>query len=203
MLRRLLVPIVALLALAMPFAALAQSAPETVAADLNAYWAARFAEAGFAYSPPGLRMVTDSTVSACGPIDPSIGPAAYCPADSTIYYAPIWDEIYQTGGNPYAWFVVLAHEWGHHVQHLLATDDHGTQGSELQADCLAGAFVRDAEDRGLAEPGTLTRGMGLAIKSGDLPFINDPEAIHGSGADRGVTFMQGYMQGLSACGLPF
>ena len=62
MLRRLLLPFLVAVALVAPIAApapaAAQSAPEAVASDVNAFWAGEFAAAGLAYSPPGFVSVT-------------------------------------------------------------------------------------------------------------------------------------------------
>ena len=57
---------------------------------------------------------------------------------------------------------IVAHEYGHHVQNLLGINEQMRQAQqndpsranqysvalELQADCLAGAWARDAADRG-------------------------------------------------------
>lgn len=205
MLRRLLMPFLLAAAILAPIAApvAAQSAPEAVASDVNAYWAAQFADAGLAYSPPGFSAVTGESVTGCGPISPDIiGPAAYCLLDSTIYYSPAYLNLYASEADPTAYYVIIAHEWGHHVALLLGAESSISPETEQQADCASGAYLADAVARGFAPAGSLNRGTGLSIRAGDPTFLPDGFQTHGNGAYRGIAFMQGYMNGLEACGLP-
>jgi hypothetical protein len=204
MLRRLLLPFLVAAALVAPVAgpAAAQSAPEAVAADVNAYWAGQFAEAGIAYSPPGFVPVTGESTTGCGPVSPDvIGPAAYCLLDSTIYYSPDYLNLYASEADPTAYFVIIAHEWGHHVSRLLGSEAPISPETEQQADCASGAYLADAVARGFAPAGSLNRGTGLSIRAGDPTFLPDGFQTHGNGAYRGIAFMEGYMNGLEACGL--
>lgn len=207
MLRRLLAPFLIAAAFVAPLAApalpaAAQSAPEAVAADINAYWATQFADAGLGYGPPGFVAVEGEQATGCGPVTPDvIGPAAFCLLDSTIYYSPAYLNLYASEADPTAYFVIIAHEWGHHVQLLLGADASITAETEQQADCASGAYLADAVARGFAPPGSLNRGTGLSIRAGDPTFLPEGFQIHGNGAYRGIAFMQGYMNGLEACGL--
>jgi hypothetical protein len=204
MLRRLLLPFLVAAALMAPVAgpAAAQSAPEAVAADVNAYWAAQFADAGLPYSPPGFSAVTGESSTGCGPVSPDvIGPAAYCLLDSTIYYSPDYLNLYASEADPTAYFVIIAHEWGHHVSRLLGSEAPISPETEQQADCASGAYLADAVARGFAPAGSLNRGTGLSIRAGDPTFLPDGFQTHGNGAYRGIAFMEGYMNGLEACGL--
>lgn len=171
----------------------AQESAEGVESDLNSWWASQFAASGMGYSSPGIVPVYGYVETACGPIDPSIGPAAYCPLNATIYLVPGYG--YSFG----EWVTILAHEWGHHIQNILGMGGYPTEAGELQADCFSGAYVRSAETRGIIAPGTGTRGMGLSIRAGELPFLPDDLDIHGSGSERGGSFMSGYMNGFGAC----
>ena len=206
MLRRLLLPFLVAVALVAPIAApapaAAQSAPEAVASDVNAFWAGEFAAAGLAYSPPGFVSVTGESSTACGLISPDIiGPAAYCLLNSTIYYSPAYLNLYASEADPTAYFVIIAHEWGHHVQLLLGSDATISPETEQQADCASGAYLADAVARGFAPAGSINRGTFLSITAGDPTFLPDGFQSHGNGAYRGISFMQGYMNGLDACGL--
>jgi predicted metalloprotease len=202
MLRRSLVALAALAAFAapaaLPAATAAQSMEAAVAADIDAWYAGQFANAGLGYSSPNLAAVNGETGTACGPVDPTIlGPAAYCPLDATVYVAPVWEQVY----SQEEWITILAHEWGHHAQMLVGFSGYPTDESELQADCLAGAYVADAEARGAVPAGTFTRGMGASIRAGAPPFLPDEADVHGTGAERGGSYMDGYMRGIGACGL--
>ncbi|MFM9106926.1 MAG: neutral zinc metallopeptidase [Chloroflexota bacterium] len=200
MFRRLLTMVALTLALSAGAAAQAgaQSVEAATAADIDAYWAGQFAGRGLSYSSPGFMAIYGETSTSCGPITPEIlGPAAYCPMDNVIYVAPAWEEVYQGA----EWITILAHEWGHHVQVLMGLGGFPTDEGELQADCLAGAYVADAEARGAIAPGTFTRGMGTSIRSGQPPWVPDEAGVHGTGSERGGSYMSGYMSGADACGI--
>lgn len=182
-----------------PRLALAQSTPDAAAADINAYWARQFAAAGDPYVAPAVVDIADATQTKCGTITPQIGPGAYCGADNTIYLVPAYFNAADPA-SAFAFDTVLAHEWGHAVQRNLGIGGTSQQ-LELQADCLGGAYLRDAASRGLFSQEMLTQSVGLAAQSGDLSFVPDQGEEHGSGADRGISMMQGYQGGPQACGV--
>jgi Putative neutral zinc metallopeptidase len=73
----------------------------------------------------------------------------YHPSERTIYFDPVHlrqalKKFSAMDANHLTWYV-LAHEWGHHVQHSWALRNgpagHAGAASELQADCLAGYFM--------------------------------------------------------------
>jgi predicted metalloprotease len=79
---------------------------------------------------------------------------------------------------------------------------------ELQADCLAGAWARDAESRGLLEVGDIDEALNAASQIGDDTIQRktqgrvQPETwTHGSAKQRSDAFRKGHQQGLPACGL--
>lgn len=133
-----------------------------VANSLDDFWSDTL---GGRFRPvAGLRTFTGSVETGCGPASAAVGPF-YCPADERIYLdTGFFDEVLERRlGGPDGGFVepyVLAHEYGHHVQHLLGTMDRVRteqgRGSdavrlELQADCYAGLWTRAAtttEDAG-------------------------------------------------------
>jgi len=168
--------------------------------DVGGFWGGVFAQANFDYVAPDVLVYQGVIDSICGDTDG--GPAAYCGSNDTIYIDEDWyvatvDEI-----GDFAWVTILAHEWGHHVQDQLADNGfggslvfRGTTGVELEADCLGGVYSQDAEVRGLLETGDLTEAVTISILAGG--------GDHGSGDDRLIAFMAGYLDGLYGCGLIF
>src|SRR5258705_50609 len=85
------------------------------------------------YTPARLVLFRNSTDSGCGQAQSVMGPF-YCPLDQRVYLdLGFFDELQQKFGakGDFARAYVLAHELGHHVQHLTSTDasvrhDHET-----------------------------------------------------------------------------
>jgi len=186
-------------ALALPLPALAQTSIDDVAADINAYWAGQFAAAGVPYAAPAVKDVDGPTDTPCGAISPDVGPGAFCGGNDTIYLVPAYFDPNDPQGH-FALYTVLAHEWGHHVQ--LELDIGGeSKWRELQADCLAGAYLHDAENRGVIGAGMVTQAVGMTAQAGDLSFLPTDGAEHGSPAERGISLMNGYNNGPQGCGV--
>ncbi len=194
MARRLISILAVALFLALPSVAAAQETPEDIVASLNAYWSSVFAQDGLPYSPPSVQAVTGPMNSPCGPIDVFIAPGAYCDANATIYYVP--GASVDLGDL----WTVLGHEFGHHVLNELGSPGHSLE-SELTADCLGGAAVRNAVESGLLSPGDAAVGMRLTIGSGDSFQPVNGQVPHGPGNFRSISFSSGYNGGPSACGV--
>jgi uncharacterized protein len=196
-----------------------------VAADVDSiqdYWSQTLGE----------RYVRTDTVFFSGQVQTSCGAASsgsgpfYCPADQLVYIdLSFFDQLRQDFGAQGGLFVdayVIAHEYGHHVQNLLGTNQQVTQGDtgptsgtvrlELQADCYAGTWANHAEtvpdESGaplIAEinQDDINRALDAAARIGD-DFIQrnlgsgrvDQNAFtHGSSEQRQKWFMTGYETG--------
>lgn len=183
---------------------------------LNETWEPLFAKANIAFARPTLHFYQGGTRSGCGAASSAMGPF-YCPADQGIY---IDTSFYDTmarqmgAGGDFARYYVMAHEYGHHVQHLtgLAEQVRSAQAQnsrqanalqvlmELQADCYAGVWAAKHSDK--IEPGDLEEGMTAANAIGDDTLQRQsggrvsPESFtHGSSAQRVEWLRRGLQTG--------
>jgi predicted metalloprotease len=124
--------------------------------DTEVVWTDLFQKMGKQYVEPKLVEFTGQVDSACGTADAAVGPF-YCPADSKVYIdLSFYREMERKLGAPgeFARAYVIAHEIGHHVQHLLGysrrAEDMKRRGAdphevsvrlELQADYFAGVWA--------------------------------------------------------------
>jgi len=176
---------------------------QTVGGDLNAKWQAVFEEAGYAYSNAGFVAYDQPIpIAGCqGIADPKVGPF-YCPENMTVYYPLSWRD--RSGQTPaevgdFAVAAILAHEAGHHVQHLIGiTLDPSlyTIQRELHADCLAGVWGRSVYEEGSLESGDVEESIQILAAVADLPGT-PPESFraHGTEAQRVDAFFTGYASG--------
>ena len=165
------------------------------------------------YQLTRLELFRDSIASACGTATSAVGPF-YCPLDKRVYIdLTFYDLLHQRFGAPgdFAEAYVIAHEVGHHVQNLRGLLGRGEVNqieTELQADCLAGAWAKDANRRGLLEVGDVDEALNAAAQIGDDTIQRktqgrvQPETwTHGSAAQRSSSFKRGLDGGVPACGL--
>jgi len=186
--------------------------PDLLHAHVDAYWSDRFADAGRSYRPPaGVVGFSTAIETGCGIADPEVETAFYCVLDETIYYSVEFRQIIEENIGDFGWVVVVAHEWGHHVQRQLGYDlailpyRAGAVppiALEQQADCLAGAYTDSAELSGWLAPGDVGEAILVTELSGDPPgtAVLHPSA-HGSGTARVAAFDEGYELGLDGCNL--
>ena len=148
-------------------------------------WSKEFEKMGLKYRAPKMVLFTGSVQSACGSQSSAVGPF-YCSGDETLYIdLSFFDQMEKQmgAGGDFAYAYVIAHEVGHHVQHLLGTLDDAHQQmarvskteanrlsvrTELQADYYAGVWAyHDNEMFGSLEPGDIEEGLNAASKIGD------------------------------------
>jgi predicted metalloprotease len=187
--------------------------------DAQLTWARLLpATAGVEYRNARLVLFRDAVRSTCGFAQSASGPF-YCPADERVYIdLGFYQELQDRFGAPgdFAQAYVLAHEIGHHVQHLLGTDAEvrRAQGArpglenelsvrmELQADCYAGIWGHSTAQRELLEQGDVEEGLGAAAAVGDdrlqrmgTGTVSPETFTHGSSAQRVGWFRRGFESG--------
>lgn len=184
--------------------------------SLNQTWEPVFAQQGVAFRPPMLRFASGRFNTGCGAASVGMGPF-YCPADEGIY---IDTGFYQTmerqlgAGGDFARYYVIAHEYGHHIQHItgVAGQVRSAQQQnprsanqlnvllELQADCYAGVWA--GKNRNLIEPGDMEEGLRAASAIGDDTLqrnsgqrVNPETFTHGTSAQRSQALRLGLETG--------
>jgi predicted metalloprotease len=191
--------------------------------DVQNTWRSILAERHVPYEDAKLVLFRDMTQSGCGNAESTMGPF-YCPLDEKAYIdLGFYDELQRRFGAPgdFAQAYVLAHELGHHVQHLLGIDAQARRlqqsepGSanavsvrlELQADCFAGIWGHSTEQRRLLQQGDVEEGLNAAAAVGDDRLqraatgrVNAETFTHGSAAQRSAWFKRGLTTGqIEAC----
>jgi predicted metalloprotease len=219
--KRLLLVATAVAAAAVPAQSAAGASPQAVASwvapRLNAYWSFVFAKERLTYrnppyyywyNRPGYGWLR--TPRACDIYRKRDGliwagfsreyapNSFYCSANDSFYLDwSLWRTLPRGAA-----VVLAAHEWGHHVQHLLGWPERERvtrrlyANYELMADCDAGTFVR--RERDLGELSAVDAGDALLLLEsfGDVERIPWSKArSHGSRADRRRWFMRGYVSG--------
>jgi uncharacterized protein len=125
--------------------------------SLDGFWSDTFARSNISFQPPRTNFFSGSVRTGCGGATSDVGPF-YCPTDNEIYIDLTFFRELETRfgaeGGPFARAYVIAHEYGHHIQALLGTNERvragdagPTSGSvrlELQADCYAGVWANHA-----------------------------------------------------------
>ena len=172
-------------------------------------WTAVFAKYGYNYRAPKMVLYTGTTSSGCGTANASIGPF-YCSADECLYidlnfFSSMEQQLGADGDFAYAY--VIAHEVGHHVQHLLGTLDKAHQQMnrmskaaanavsvriELQADYYAGVWGRNDNAKfGSLEAGDIDEAIRCASVIGDdylqkkaQGYVVEESFTHGTAAQR-------------------
>jgi predicted metalloprotease len=175
---------------------------------------------GLTYTPPTMVLFTGGVQTGCGGATSQVGPF-YCSADQCLYidlsfFTQMKNEM--GAGGDFAYAYVIAHEVGHHVQHLLGTLDkaHAQMSKlsqekankisvriELQADFYAGVWAyHDNKMFSSIEDGDIEEALNCASKIGD-DYLQKraqgyamPESFtHGTSDQRMRWFKAGYQTG--------
>jgi predicted metalloprotease len=188
----------------------------TVLADTEDTWSELFRAQNAQYVKPKLVLFTGATRTACGTGQTASGPF-YCPGDQKVYidlafYRLMQQRFHVT--SEFAQAYVIAHEVGHHVQHLLGIDekvaaarqnDSESQANamsvklELQADCFAGVWAFHANrTRQILEQGDVEGALAAATAIGDDTLQSQSQGrvvpdsfTHGTSAQRVRWFSKG------------
>jgi predicted metalloprotease len=191
---------------------------EVVLADTEDTWSAVFQQEKWGtYQPPRLVLFSGRTSTGCGTGAAAMGPF-YCPNDSQVYIdLSFYEELKQRFQAPgdFAQAYVIAHEIGHHVQHLLGITDKADQMGgnqagadsmsvriELQADCFAGVWAFHASQRQIVETGDVEEALTAATAIGDdklqqegQGYVVPDSFTHGTSAQRVRWFKRGMQSG--------
>jgi predicted metalloprotease len=188
--------------------------------DTEDVWNEIFKEDGKQYREPKLVLFTQSSQSGCGYANAAVGPF-YCPADEKVYIdLSFYNELKDRFGAPgdFAMAYVIAHEVGHHVQHLLGISDKVDEARgklsekevnalsvklELQADFLAGVWAHHAQEmKNILEAGDIDEALQAANAIGDdklqmqaQGYVVPDAFTHGTSAQRKYWFKKGFDTG--------
>ena len=191
--------------------------------DAQNTWKEILPQTGRQYHDAKLVLFRDAVNSGCGFAESATGPF-YCPTDEKVYIdLGFYDDLKNRFGasGDFAQAYVLAHEIGHHVQHLMGIDSKVRQAQranplaanelsvrlELQADCLAGIWGHSTQQRNILEQGDLEKALNAAAAIGDDRIQRmstggvSPESFtHGSSEQRKDWFQKGFQSGdVSSC----
>jgi len=190
--------------------------------DAQAFWTDAYPAAfSGAYEVTDLVFFSGSVGTDCGQASSQTGPF-YCPADHYVYIDLDFLETLQSdfgAEGDLATQYIVAHEVGHHVQNVNGTNAQVQNATgeqqrllgvalELQADCLAGVWVNDADRRrndageDLIDQNELSEALGAAAAVGDDRIqqqtqgrVDEDSFTHGSSAQREQWFRRGYDTG--------
>ena len=147
----------------------------------------------------------------CGSSPYQVPNAFYCPRDRSI----AWDRgvllpIGQRYFGPMSVVGLVAHEYGHALQHMAGTVDDTSPPVvlEQQADCYAGVYLRWVAEGGSSRF-QLSTADGLSSVLAALIAVRDPvlrpddtdmlELGHGTALDRVSAFQMGFVDGTETC----
>jgi predicted metalloprotease len=148
---------------------------------IDTYWFQQFLSHNYTYRRP---LLFQSNVP---------GRLAYLRNNHTIQYDPAVVSAIAGQTGTFGMVIALAHEEGHSVQNLRGSKLEGMP-RELDADRLAGSYMRWAEENHLLQQCDIGAAALAIFRAGDtLPPFN-PHA-HGTPQQRVDALLQGYLHG--------
>lgn len=176
------------------------------AGSAQEYWQAQFATAGRRFQP--IRRIIPYRQEGeveCGGTPLPRNNAVYCPAGDFMAYDVNWAAVAFTKlGDAFVYYL-LGHEYAHGIQVRLGLRYEYTIQQELQADCMAGAYIGDSIRQGQL---TLEEGDLDELRTGLAAVGDDPDqpwfapGAHGTAEERTDAFFAGYEGSLAPCKLP-
>jgi hypothetical protein len=170
------------------------------------YWTTVFAAKGETFRP--VRRVVAYTRDGevdCGGEPISANNAAYCSAGDFIAYDVTWAYgAFQQVGDAFVYYL-LGHEYAHAIQLRRGVRNRFTIQQELQADCLAGAYLGDTVRAGelrveAADLREFRAGLAAVGDDPDQPWF--APGAHGTAEQRTQAFINGYENSFTPCDLP-
>ncbi|MDO5727162.1 MAG: neutral zinc metallopeptidase [Bowdeniella nasicola] len=200
------------------------------AESLDEVWKQQLpAQADIDYEPANLHLFTQAVSTGCGDATSATGPF-FCSRDDTVYldvsFFTLMESQLGATNAPLSQEYLLAHEWGHHIQHItgqLRAVDHRDIGPdsqmvrmETQADCYAGiwvhyashsidpesgeAFVKPITQAQIHDVINATQSVGDDHIQSQHGHVQPDQWTHGSSDMRTHWFMTGYESGeMGAC----
>ncbi len=175
-----------------------------VLASTEDVWRSVFEVSSQRYREPQLVLFRGVVDSACGRASQSSGPF-YCPGDERLYMdLSFLDQLSGSLGakGDFAAAYVIAHEVGHHVQNSLGLlKNSDSIAVELQADCLAGFWSKEAakKNKEFIEEGDIEEALNAAAAVGDdrlqkksQGYVVPDSFTHGTSDQRVAAFTKGY-----------
>jgi predicted metalloprotease len=184
--------------------------------DIEEFWAEHYGETFDGEFTPVKALISWDAgdyddVDFCGDSVLGLVNAGYCVDENTIGWdrGELLPQLRDANGDM-AVTMVLAHEYGHSVQHQaeLVGEETPTLVGEQQADCLAGVYMRWVAE-GKSPRFTLSTAEGLnnllaAMIAFRDPLLNESDSEvgedeHGSAFERVSAFQFGFTDGAASC----
>ncbi|MGN9914181.1 neutral zinc metallopeptidase [Phytohabitans sp. LJ34] len=167
------------------------------------YWREEFPKRGLGFEPVA-RMIPYRGKGGpkCGSERIPANNAVYCSGADYIAWDTDWlRKTWRDIGDAFVYFVI-GHEYGHAIQARLGLSSSFSIKTELQADCLAGAYLGDVTNSGrlTREKGDfeeLFRGMSEVADEPGVGWFDS--GAHGSASQRRAAFFAGYLTTPKAC----